>query len=288
MSDKQSDESSIDILNELSEEQLKDILRSELLSEETDVPLIKRVNAVLRSKSAQKMDCDVNSAWQDLIQEYSTSETLYDDSLESKDHPAPEPKVARKRPRFRIAVAAAILAVLIVNGTLTAHAFGYDLWGVIVNWTNETFRFTSREQPMPSGNNDPQPDTDDEFSDIRSALKEHGITEKVLPTYLPNGFTRSYAKIDKTTENTTFVYMYSSGDRNLILRYTAFSTPLGSSFQKDEGDPEIYEAGGVEHYIMTNVGKYLAVWTSGNLECSISGLDSKEELIKMIDSIYKE
>jgi hypothetical protein len=39
---------------------------------------------------------------------------------------------------------------------------------------------------------------------------------------------------------------------------------------------------------MTNVGKYLATWTVNNLECSISGLDSKEELIKMIDSIYKE
>ena len=290
MSDKQREKSSGDPLNALSEEQLRDILRSELLSEKTDVPLIKRVNAVLRSKSGQKMDCDVHSAWQDLMEEYSTSEPLYDDCPEPNDQPAPEPraKASGKRPRFRIAVAAAILAVLIVNGTLTAHAFGFDLWGVIVNWTNETFRFTSREQPIQSGTDDSQSDTTNAFSDIRSALKEHGITEKVLPTYLPNGFTRSYAKIDETTENTTFVYMYSSGDRNLILRYTAFSTPLGSSFQKDEGDPEIYEAGGVEHYIMTNVEKYLATWTVNNLECSISGLDSKEELIKMIDSIYKE
>mgnify|MGYP000982288180 CR=1 FL=1 len=174
MSDKQSDKSSMDLLNELSEEQLKDILRSELLSEETDVPLIKRVNAVLRSKSAQKMDCDVNSAWQELMQVYSTSEPLYDDSPEPKDQPALEPKTkaSGKRPWFRIAVAAAILVLLFSSGAITTHALGYDLWSVIVNWTNETFRFTSKEQPVPSGNDHPQPDTADEFSDIRSVLKE--------------------------------------------------------------------------------------------------------------------
>ena len=58
-------------------------------------------------------------------------------------------------------------------------------------------------------------------------------------------------------------------------------------YSKDEGEPEEYKIGGDTHYIMTNCGKYFTVWRNGTLECGIAGVDSRDELIKIIDSIYK-
>lgn len=287
MSSKQCKRYSAAILNILNEEQLKDILRSELLSDETNVELIKKVNDVLRSKSTKKVDCNIDSAWQDFIKEGLTSELLYADELSINNNQVSKSDATKKRSRFHIAIAAAIIVMLLINGTFTANALGYDLWDVIVNWTNETFGFISREHSNQGNDSVSQLDFMDEFISIQSSLEDYGITEKVIPTYVPDEFERSYAKIDDSTENTAFIYMYSNDNRSIILRYVIFSTTLGSSFQKDEGEPEIYEASGVEHYIATNVGKYIAIWTRGNLECSISGLDSRGELIKMIDSIYK-
>lgn len=63
----------------------------------------------------------------------------------------------------------------------------------------------------------------------------------------------------------------------------------GTEYEKDADDPEEYSKNGVTHYIMTNFGDYFAVWLSGNMECSIyiAGGSTKDELIKIIDSIYE-
>ena len=57
-------------------------------------------------------------------------------------------------------------------------------------------------------------------------------------------------------------------------------------FQKDEGDPIPYEAGGVIHLLSTNAGRAVAVWANGPAECAISGDITIEELQQIIDSIY--
>ena len=58
-------------------------------------------------------------------------------------------------------------------------------------------------------------------------------------------------------------------------------------WQKDEGDPVPYEAGGVTHLLATNVGRPVGLWASGPAECAISGDITMEELKEMIDSIYE-
>ena len=56
--------------------------------------------------------------------------------------------------------------------------------------------------------------------------------------------------------------------------------------QKDEDSPDVYEVKDMVHYIMTNIDTYYAFWTVDNIECFIYGVESREELIQMIDSIY--
>jgi hypothetical protein len=48
----------------------------------------------------------------------------------------------------------------------------------------------------------------------------------------------------------------------------------------------VYEKEEITHYIMTNLSQYTAAWLNGDLECSIFGDISKEDIIRMIDSIY--
>ena len=59
------------------------------------------------------------------------------------------------------------------------------------------------------------------------------------------------------------------------------------NFQKDEGDPIPYEAGGITHLLATNAGYPVALWANGPVECAISGDITMDELKQMIDSIYE-
>ena len=57
------------------------------------------------------------------------------------------------------------------------------------------------------------------------------------------------------------------------------------TYNIDDQSPGLHEHNGIEYRTMTNAGKYLAVWTADNIECRISGVESYEELIKILDSI---
>ena len=85
---------------------------------------------------------------------------------------------------------------------------------------------------------------------------------------------------------TSYFCHLQSDTGSINVLYTVY--PDGNfmtQFEKDPGDPEIYRTNGTAYYIMTNVGLYRTVWASGNIECSISGVASRDEIIKIIDSI---
>ena len=272
-----------DILLAMSEDQFKSMLATELTADTTDVELIKRINATLGAKEEKQIDCDVDKAWREFTQEHMGSEPLFPAEIPPEDDRVSPIKGRRKRrPGFRALIIAAVVMALILCGMCTAGALDIDVWGAIATWTGDVFGFdlTPEESPVPS------PDACAPYDDLRSALDAYGVAEKILPTYLPEG----YALTDfETTENapdgTIFIAAYENGTNTLVYQYIS-STSGGGEYMKDQGDPEVYTAGGVEHYIFTNVGQYEAVWRNEGFECCISGFDSRDELIKVIDSIY--
>lgn len=90
-----------------------------------------------------------------------------------------------------------------------------------------------------------------------------------------------------------FAVCYTRGEDSLVAQIDVYLQHEGSiqdhfvNFQKDEGDPIPYEAGGVTHLLATNVGRPVALWASGPAECAICGDITMDELKRMIDSIYE-
>ena len=128
----------------------------------------------------------------------------------------------------------------------------------------------------------------DAYEHLRLSLAEYGVYQSVVPSYLPKGY--SFQEISKgsTFEGTFIRCIMSNGDNEIILRYIISNTEQPSRYYAiDENAPEIYTTGGIEHYIMTNEGEYFVSWTSGNIVCDISGLLNYDDVILMIDSIYK-
>lgn len=286
MSDEKKEAVPIDMLSALTEDQLQEIFTMELMSDETDISMIKRVNAVLKAKTPQQGEFDVDAKWQEFVSDYVGTQPLCDVNDEPDNNRTSKPTAHRVfRPSLGAAVAIAAVIVLL-SGTVTAYALGYDVFGAIATWTKETFSFTQQTEMTPSAAVPSEDMTG--ISDLQSALDEYGITEKLAPTYIPDGYMKSEFYVDTSNTCTLFTSVLDNGDDTIIIQIRQYSSAKDrADYEKDIEDPEVYTIGDIPHYIMANMGECLAIWAYGLYEVNISGLKTEDELIKMIDSIYE-
>ena len=287
MSKEQRIEQTTEWLEDLDEEQLRKILRSELQSEPMDVALIKRVNAVLATKSKESGSDETEAAWQRFLSDHADCEPIYDMVDLPGDDARKRGRRASiwKRPMMRTAAAAAVVVILLGGTTLTARAAGFDLWGAVATWVSETFGFVQFER------------TDDR--DIPEQLQELQMlfetgnfeNENLLPTYLPEGYEAVSTICSEKDYWTTYICELSNGsiEENIVLQYREYADRKDmNAFQKSDPDVDVYTVGGVDHFVTINGDYYAALWVNGTMEGYLSVPNSRKELTKIIDSIYGE
>ncbi len=190
------------------------------------------------------------------------------------------------------AVLAAVLCALLLSVSVAA-ANGYDLMHLLAQWTDEQI-WLAPGQISPVAEDDIHiPEKPKDYASLQEALEGYGFTRPVAPQWLPEGFAMKELVTDQFMENELiFNALYKRGEDSLVvfvciyLDYGGGADRNYSDFQKDEGDPTLYEAGGVTHMLATNAGRPVAVWANGPAECAVSGDITMEELERMIDSIY--
>ena len=287
MSKEQRIEQAAEWLEDLEEEQLRKILRSELQAEPMDVALIKRVNAVLATKSKESGSDETEAAWQRFLSDHADCEPIYGevdlpgDDARKRGRRAP----VWKKPMMRTAAAAAIVIAMLGGVTLSARAAGFDLWGAVVTWVSETFGFVQNDTIKKTS-------IPEQLQELEMIFKEHNFeTVDLLPTYLPEGYDEASVEVDNTGYWITYACELSNGnvEEDIILQYREYAEKkLMNTFQKSDSDVEVYTVGGVDHYITDNKDFYSAAWVNGTIECWVSVPNSKKELTKIIDSIYGE
>lgn len=178
----------------------------------------------------------------------------------------------------RLAAAAAVLVILIA-GSVTAKAFGVDIWKAVVQWTQETFHF---------GNwGDSDPNHNRAYSSLQEALEQGNVPAWLIPSYIPAEFVLNDIHVEQTPSRKIYRAIYTNEEQ--VLRVTVQDHLDGDPIyvEQSEGLVEEYEAYGITYYLFSNYGNNRAVWLYESYECDISGEVTIEELKKMIDSIQK-
>ena len=248
---------------------------------------------------------DTDTAWNDFLTKYRPHGGSFLDAEadtvskqeQSKSNLGDSPAVQRRRSMrwlTRTALVAAIIAALLLATTVTASAFGYDLWNVIAEWTKETFTFTANGQVDRSTPDVHQASASSnlevaEYSSLQDALDGYGISTALAPTWIPDRFELHSISVGETSSFVDFFAHYTCGDDVLFLGITLHKDVPNTygDWQKDESNPVPYVTNGITHYLMTNLDKEVAVWLNGNYECGITGDISRDELAAIIESIYE-
>lgn len=189
---------------------------------------------------------------------------------------------------------AAILAALLMLVTAVT-ASGHSIWRLLAKWTAEEITLAPGQIKYADPDDLHIPEEPGEYDNLQEALTDYGLNRSVAPKRMPDGFDLEQLIVDSETDpdSIAFVAFYSRGENYLFIQIDIYLQSEGSSndrfgdFQKDEGDPIPYEAGGVTHLLTTNVGRPVALWANGPAECAISGDITMDELKEIIHSIYE-
>lgn len=199
----------------------------------------------------------------------------------------PKPEVPARKPRQwirRLTAAAAAIAVVVVC-SVTASAFGFDIWGTIVKWTQETFHFVdvgqeSSGQPARADNRD--------FYSLNDTLIKKGISASLVPNWFPDGYELADVRIDESPMRLSIIAIYQSGEQTIKIQIKEYLVGDPQQIEKSDSLVEIYESDGITYYIFADNTQLRTAWITNNFECYFSGQLGTEEIKMMIDSIAKE
>lgn len=177
-----------------------------------------------------------------------------------------------------LTAAAAVLAILLA-GSVTAKAFGFNIWKAVIQWTQETFHFGEW------GNTDVNSNL--KFDSIQEALEEGNIAVWIVPTYIPDGFNLNAINVEQTPQKKTYTAKYARGEQILMITIQDHLKKGPVYVEQNEGLIEEYTVSGITYYLLSNLEHNRAVWLYESYECDISGDVTIEELKQMIDSIQK-
>ncbi len=243
---------------------------------------------------------DIDSSWKEFQTIYNTTEgigeSLYPTEAEEDTRKTVNVPENAKHGRVlrRPLLVVAIIILLIASLAVPVAGYG-NLLEMIGSWTADQFTFITTGQHR---NSDPGEMDAGKVNisdaqvgaELRQVLQEHGITEPVVPSWLPDGFeligevsVQEYPDFGRTDLSA----IYSNEDDFCTINIIQYAAPVPNRiYEKTSGEPEIFLSGGIEHYIIQNTASHIVAWYVDNLECSINTSLSITDLERAIDSIY--
>lgn len=250
-------------------EALEELLRLDAQEPESDTDKILYIMEVLAERKKSHTGNTAQQAYESFKQNY----------MPEAQQPAPTQTKGRFPCWLRGLTAAAAVLVILLVGSATAKAFGFNLWKTVIQWTQETFHFGDQ------GN--PEPDNSLEFDSLQAALEEGNTPSWLAPTYIPEGYQLTDIIFERTPVKKIYKAKYINGEKLISITVQDYLDNDPVFVEQSENLVEEYKASGIVYYIISDVAQMKAKWITGPYDCSISGNVTVEELKMMIDSIEK-
>lgn len=257
-------------LGKMSTEQLDGMLQAELQKRPPDKAAVMLIMGVLKEREAGdpiEIGPELHEAWAEF-------------SSHCETHRERKSNVALLR------VASMLLILGLLLFTLPQEAGAKSLWDRFLHVTDSIFEFFN-----PEDRNDHcveyKFETDNPgLQQVYEAVVELGITDPVVPMWLPEGY--ELVELEKTTTRTK-TKIHASFEwlgHVLIYKIEMYEINITHKYYKDASIFKVKEYGGFTHNVLQNNDMLVAIWTRDNVECFLT-IDCQEDtLYEILKSIY--
>ena len=122
---------------------------------------------------------------------------------------------------------------------------------------------------------------------LHRKLTEYGITDPVVPMWLPEGYELTELKTMAIDNLTKICANFTYEDRSVLIWYMLSSEITATQYEVDDKQAEHYEVAGIYHTIVKNGEKLSATWARDRIECLMTVDLESEAIYDIIDSIYR-
>ena len=251
-------------------EELDQVLQAELAKEHPNEEV---VLPILRELEEREKDIPVET----------TPEVLEILEKLSKHNTSSKQSIHKRKWLAGVAAAAAVVCIVVMSVSPTARA--ESLFDILVRWTNSIFEFIDPDKSYPSTDGDFVTDNPG-LQQLYDKVTEQGVTELVVPMWLPEGFILTKLKETPVAGGTRVHGEFKNGDYDIFITYR-ISADISVKFEKEETGIEVFEAGEANHFIMDNDEYFSVTWSVDGAECLLSTNIAKEDLYTIIKSIYR-
>jgi len=264
------------MLEQMTTEALRDMLDQELHADPVNDDAVRMLLSILRERRKNvtvEMTPNLERAWEKYQQD---TDEIWKESRRSR--------IIRSWVT-RAAAAAAVLIVLLIP-IVPQEAGAESLWEALVRWTTEIVEFfgpednTHRIVPYQFQTDNPG------LQQVYDAVVELGVTDPVVPMWLPEGYELVELEITENPAKTRVHSRFLHLDNETVFCVDIYNTDVSRIYQKNGDETNIYECGGVIHVVFNNNTTLSAIWEQPNIECLLV-IDSQEETLKeILKSIY--
>lgn len=261
-----------EFLKELSTSELDRMLQAELRKETIDDDLVRLVLSVLEDR---EQDYPV-----ELNEEIVAAAERFENTINIQQ----KRSAKTKWPRV-LKVASVLLVVGLLLFVVPQAVNAESLAEMLARWTDSVFEFFN-----PSAPNDQLQyvfETDHPgLQQIYGAVVEMGVTDPVVPMWVPDGYELLEVKKYAEPTEATFFALFSNNKNFIQFNVAITSECEAYQHAKDKEVVGVYELSGVKHYIISNLETLTATWIVNRTECTIVTDCQEEELYKLLKSIY--
>lgn len=258
-------------LEQLSTEELDRMLQAEMEKETAEPEEVKRILNVLKERE-KDVPVLIGEKEEALCQRYI-------------DRVSDEERKPIKSRGAVIRAACIAVALLLVLAAVSSSASADSFWERVARWTDSVFGFFGADDPTDGETYEFQTEHPG-LQQVYDAVAALGITDPVVPMWIPEGYELIVCKKVDTEKKSTVMAAFQNGDKVISFNVDIYSEDVTNQYQKDDTETKVFEHHGTKYHIVKNNTMWVAVWTMRNIECSISAACQEDELYKIIFSIY--
>ena len=264
------------MLEQRSTEDLRQMLDRELHTEPVNEDAIRMLMQILRERQPEvrvEMTPDLERAWEKYQRD---TEKIRQESRRAR-------KI--RTLVLRAAAAAAILAVLLMP-IMPQKAGAESLWEALARWTADIVEFFGAKDNSHRIVNYEFKTENPGLQQVYDAVAELGVTDPVVPMWLPEGYELVELWQDVTHSKTRIHASFVNDGNAIMYSVDVYNADVSHMYQMSGTEVDTYEYKGVKHLFLNNNNSITVVWERTNVECLLAGECLEDTWYRIVKSIY--
>ena len=188
--------------------------------------------------------------------------------------------------RWIATAASLILVVGIFAALLPQRAQAESFIDILSRWTSDIFQLFSTDDTSNQSVDYVFTTDNPGLRQVYDAVCELGITDPVVPMWLPEGAVLAEMDVQKTPAQTILYARFSFNDYSVMFRINTVNEVKTKDYFTEGQEPTELEINGIIHNIMKNKEVWTVVWTRDHGECAIAADCQEDTLHRILYSIY--